>query len=90
MKIIKENLIIEELLSLLIGNTIEFYEDVNIRLDISGKNLNLSEEKSELLREILLMENKELHQTIDILERYNNEEYWKEDLFETLSKNLKP
>jgi hypothetical protein len=66
MKLIKTSLFIEEIISLIKGKTIDYYEDDNIKVQISGKDLNISENKATFLKEVLLMDDNEVNNLINI------------------------
>jgi hypothetical protein len=80
MKLIKTSLFIEEIISLIKGKTIDYYEDDNIKVQISGKDLNISENKAILMKKILDMNEKDFNNLIDIIERYDNPEYYNNEL----------
>lgn len=66
MKSIKTSLFIEEIISLIKGKTIDYYEDDNIKVQISGKDLNISENKATFLKEVLFMNDNEVNNLINI------------------------
>lgn len=82
MRTIQEDLLIEELQSLLEGKTIDFLEleDEQVSIKISGKNFYGS--VFELMQSVLKMNHKRFALMKDILERYDNEEYWNNDILD--------
>lgn len=79
MKTIKEDLEFEELKTLLNGGIIDFYEDDNIKLKITGNNFKDCNDFKFILS-LLNMTDKEFYLMQNILDRYNNEEYWDIDI----------
>jgi len=100
MKIVEENILIEEINSLLKGNSIDFITLKNgVKIKISGKELvkpgkELSVVENEVEKDIKDMNNKELTEllrkelTSNILERYDNSEYWDHDLIEQFEADI--
>ena len=82
MKTINETLTIEELKSLLEGKTIDFLdlEEQNIKIKINGKYFDCYVFK--FFVEVLNMSDKRCELMFDILERYDNGEYWKQDILD--------
>lgn len=80
MKTIKTSLFIEEIISLIKGRTIDYYENDNIKVQISARDLNISENKAILMKKILDMNEKDFNNLIDIIERYDNPEYYNNEL----------
>ena len=83
-KTINEKLTIEELKSLLEGKTIDFLdlEEQGIKIKINGKNFDCGVFKFKFFVEVLNMSDKRCELMFDILERYDNEEYWEIDILE--------
>ena len=80
MKIIKEKMFYEELKTLLNNGEISFYEDENLNLIISGEEFKDDMGVYNLIREILNMSIKRFALMQNILDRYDNEEYWEGDI----------
>ena len=68
----------EEIVSLLEGKNIELQESPEIIL--LGKESKIGEDKVELIKEILKSTDLEFNNMVDILDRYNNQEYWDPEL----------
>ena len=68
-------LMVEELRSLVAGNEINLIE--NPELSVSGNELGLNPTKIEMILNIIDMNDDDSINTYDILNRYNNSEYWK-------------
>lgn len=67
-------LMVEELRSLVAGNEINLIE--NPELSVSGNELGLNPTKIEMILNIIDMNDDDSINTYDILNRYNNSEYW--------------
>jgi hypothetical protein len=80
MKTIKEKMFYEELKTLLNNGEISFYEDENLNLIISGEEFKDDMGVYNLIREILNMSIKRFALMQNILDRYDNEEYWEGDI----------
>ena len=79
MKIIEEDLDFEELKTLLNGGTIDFYEDERIKLKITGNNFK-NQDMFKFILSLFNMSEKDYRLMENILERYDNEEYWDRDI----------
>ena len=82
-KVINEELELEELKSLLMGKTIDFLdlEECNTKIKINGKNFE-GAGVFKFFVEVLNMSFKRTELMFDILERYDNEEYWDRDIID--------
>jgi len=78
MKIIKEKLCVEELTSLIQGKTIDFLdlEDEKIKIKISGEQFK-DDIAFKFMARILQYDYNRFMLMMNILERYDNEAYWK-------------
>lgn len=87
-KIIDETLQIEELKTLLKGGTIDFLdlEEQNTKIRINGKDFD--SDLIKFISQVLDMGEVEFYLMEDILERYNNGDYWDWDLEETIRKDM--
>ena len=74
MKDQENSLLVEELKSLITGNKIELLE--NPKVSVSGDGLGFNPIKIEMLLSIIDMSDDDSINTYDILNRYNNSEYW--------------
>lgn len=85
MKTINETIQIEEIKTLLKGETIDFLElkDHNLKIKINGKDFK-NDDQIKFILQVLNMKKAEFYLMDNILERYNNCEYWNEDLEEEL------
>lgn len=79
-KNIKTYIIAEELMSLIESKSIDFYENDNIKIQISGKSLDIPKNKAIFINSLLDMDKNEFNNLIDIIERYNHPEYYNDKL----------
>ncbi len=76
---VNETLLIEELKSLLEGKTIDFLDlEEGIKIKINGKDFK--DHRFEFLHKVLNMSSKRFELMFNILDRYDNEEYWEVDI----------